>query len=81
MVGTTTCDAGVFNTIAVYFTRENIVFFSSLMTALSNDVIFNEESLRTQQINFELYVKGGMPALKINSKTFDNNFEKSPVVV
>lgn len=56
--------------------EKNIVFFSSLMTALSNDVIFNEESLRTQQINFELYVKGGMPALKINSKTFDNNFEK-----
>ena len=34
--------------------EKNIVFFSSLMTALSNDVIFNEESLRTQQINFEL---------------------------
>lgn len=56
--------------------EKNIHFFSSLMTALSNDVIFNEENLRNQSINFDLYVKGGMPALKINAKTFENNFEK-----
>lgn len=56
--------------------EKNIHFFSSLMTALSNDVIFNEENLRSQSINFDLYVKGGMPALKINAKTFENNFEK-----
>ena len=61
--------------------EKNIGFFSSLMTALSNDVIFsqtksNDDNELSQTINFDLYVKGGMPALKINAKTFDNNFEK-----
>lgn len=61
--------------------EKNIGFFSSLMTALSNDVIFsqtksNDDNELSQTINFDLYVKSGMPALKINAKTFDNNFEK-----
>lgn len=66
------------NKLQFMLQEKNISFFNSLMTALSNDVIHsnNASEDKPKEINFDLSVKNGMPALKINAKTFDNNFEK-----
>lgn len=64
------------NKLQFMLQEKNIAFFNSLITALSKDVIGNDDEERSKEINFDLYVKGGMPALKINAKTFDNNIEK-----
>ncbi len=64
------------NKLQFMLQEKNIAFFNSLITALSKDVIGNEDDEHSKEINFDLYVKGGMPALKINAKTFDNNIEK-----
>ena len=63
------------NKLQYMLQEKNIGFFSSLITALSNDVISNDEK-NAKTINFDLSVKSGMPALKINAKTFENNIEK-----
>ena len=55
--------------------EKNIGFFSSLITALADDVLAKTEET-SKTINFDLSVKGGLPALKINAKTKENNIEK-----
>lgn len=76
------------NKLQFLLQEKNISFFSSLITALASDVInpldenIDKEvandiaNIFNKEINFDLYVKGGMPALKINAKTQDNNIEK-----
>lgn len=74
------------NKLQFLLQEKNIAFFSQLITALVNDVINdvseNEKQviddiakITAKEINFDLYIKGGIPALKINAKS-NNNIEK-----
>ena len=64
------------NQIQFKLQEKNILFFRDIVTHFVQYVIQNDKEEDLKTINFDLSIRNGMPALKINAQTENGLFEK-----